>query len=153
MKLAIGCDEAAWELKELFKAHLAEKGCEVIDCGTYDKAPVLYPDIAVKVCREILEGECQRGILLCGTGIGMAMSANKVPGIRAAVCHDVFSTRRSILSNNAQVFCLGARVVAPQLALSLLDEWLPLVFRGGASQEKIDRMMHYQEEFCAAGRG
>lgn len=144
MKLSMGCDEAAYELKEFLKKHLISQGHEVVDCGVHDTRPVLYPDIAVAVCREITQGGCERGVLLCGTGIGMAMTANKVPGIRAAVCHDPFSTERSIKSNDAQVCCMGARVIAPQLAAYLLDLWMGCRFAGGPSAEKVERMAYHE---------
>lgn len=147
MKIAIGCDEAAFELKETVKRHLTQKGIEVTDCGVYSTDPVLYPDIAVAVSTHVAEGRCDRGMLFCGTGIGMAMTANKVPGIRAAVCHDPFSTERSIKSNDAQILCMGARVIAPQLALYLIDIWLNCEFTGGPSKEKVDRMMEYERQF------
>ena len=147
MKIAIGCDEAALTMKNAVKEHLEKKGIEVTDMGAYDTNPSLYPDTAVKVCTEITEGRCERGMLFCGTGIGMAMTANKVPGIRAAVCHDPFSTERSIKSNDAQVLCMGARVIAPQLALYLIDIWLTCRFDGGPSQEKVERMSYYEARF------
>ena len=143
-KIAIGCDEAAFDMKETLKKHLVEKGYEVTDCGVYNTDPVLYPDIAYKVCREIMEGRCERGVLVCGTGIGMAMTANKIQGIRAAVCHDPFSTERSVKSNNAQVCCMGARVIAPQLAVFLLDLWLNCEFVDGPSTEKVERISYYE---------
>lgn len=146
MKIAIGCDEAAFDLKETLKKRLESQGHQVVDCGVHSTDPVLYPDIAVEVCRHITAGECQRGVLLCGTGIGMAMTANKVPGIRAAVCHDPFSTERSVKSNNAQVCCMGARVVAPQLAGWLLDLWMGCTFVDGPSTEKVERMAYYEKE-------
>ncbi len=147
MRVAIGCDEAAFDMKETLKAFIIKEGHEVVDCGTYNTDPVLYPDIAAKVCEHITKGDCQRGVLVCGTGIGMAMTANKMPGIRAAVCHDPFSTERSVLSNDAHVCCMGARVIAPQLATYLLGIWLKLKFAGGPSAEKIERITHYENRF------
>ena len=117
MKISLGCDEAAYQLKETIKQHLQKAGHEVIDNGVGEGEVELYPDVAVRTCKKVTDGTCDRGILVCGTGIGMAMTANKVPGIRAAVCHDPFSTERSVLSNDANVMCMGARVIAPQLAL------------------------------------
>lgn len=145
MKIAIGCDEAAFDMKETIRKYLEEKGHEMIDCGTYDKSPVLYPDIAVKTARKITSGEAERGILICGTGIGMAISANKVPGIRAAVCHDSFSTERSRKSNDAQIMCMGARVIGIELAKQLVDIWLKCEFAGGGSTAKVERINYYDQ--------
>jgi len=145
MKLAIGCDEAAFAMKEILRKHLLEQGHEVIDCGVYNTDPVLYPDIAVKTCQHVTSGECERAVLVCGTGLGMCMTANKVPGIRAAVCHDPFSTERSIKSNNAQVCCMGARVIAPQLATCLLDIWMNCTFKDGPSTPKVERINYYDQ--------
>lgn len=147
MKISLGCDEAAFDMKEAIKKHLVSKGIEVVDNGADSGETVLYPDVAVKTCERITSGECQRGILVCGTGIGMAMTANKVPGIRAAVCHDPFSTERSIMSNNGQVMCMGARVIAPQLALYLVDIWLKCEFVDGPSTEKVDRITYYETNY------
>lgn len=150
MKLAIGCDEAAFTLKEIIKQYLEEKGIGVEDFGTYGaNEKILYPDVAVKVAESVSEGKNERGILLCGTGIGMAISANKVPGIRAAVCHDVFSTERSRKSNNAQIMCMGARVIAPELAKLLVDTWLKCEFEGGGSQDKVDKIAEYEQCFTS----
>lgn len=148
MKISLGCDEAAYQLKETIKQHLQEAGHEVIDNGVGEGEVELYPDAAVRTCKKVTDGTCDRGILVCGTGIGMAMTANKVPGIRAAVCHDPFSTERSVLSNDANVMCMGARVIAPQLALYLLDIWMGLTFKNGPSTPKVERIMEYQKEFC-----
>lgn len=119
-----------------------------MDHGVGEGETALYPDIAVKTCEKVTDGTCDRGILVCGTGIGMAMTANKVPGIRAAVCHDPYSTERSILSNNGNVMCMGARVIAPQLALTLLDIWMGLEFQDGPSTEKVERIVYYEDQFC-----
>ena len=99
MKLAIGCDEAACELKEVLKKHLLEQGHDVTDFGTHDAKPVLYPDVAIAVAERVAKGEYPRAVLLCGTGIGMAISANKVTGIRAAQCHDTYSAERAARRN------------------------------------------------------
>lgn len=145
MKLAIGCDEAAFGLKETIKELLQSKGIEVEDFGTYtENEKVLYPDVAIKVAESIQKGDNERGILVCGTGIGMAITANKVEGIRAAVCHDPYSTERSRKSNNAQVMCMGARVIAPELAKYLVELWLSCEFAGGGSQDKVDRICKYE---------
>nr|WP_300210207.1 ribose 5-phosphate isomerase B [uncultured Anaerostipes sp.] len=148
MKISLGCDEAAYQLKETIKEHLQKAGHEVMDHGVGEGETALYPDIAVKTCEKVADGTCDRGILVCGTGIGMAMTANKVPGIRAAVCHDPYSTERSILSNNGNVMCMGARVIAPQLALTLLDIWMGLEFQDGPSTEKVERIVYYEDQFC-----
>ncbi|MFR2776073.1 MAG: ribose 5-phosphate isomerase B [Anaerostipes sp.] len=148
MKISLGCDEAAYDLKQMIKEHLEKQGHTVIDQGADAGETVLYPDVAVKTCEDVTNGKCERGILVCGTGIGMAMTANKVPGIRAAVCHDPFSTERSILSNDANVMCMGARVVAPQLALYLLDIWMGLQFKDGPSTPKVERITHYEQQFA-----
>lgn len=138
-KYVIGCDNAAVELKnevimylETLGAEVENVGCDSIDDSTY------YPLIAEKVCNKIIKSEYEkRGILICGTGIGMAISANKFKGIRAAVCHDIYSTERSILSNNANVMCMGARVIGKELAKCLVSEWIRLEFADGNSTSKV----------------
>lgn len=146
MKLAIGCDEAAFELKEIIKKLLESKGIEVEDFGTYTASEkVLYPNIAIKVAESIQRGDNERGILICGTGIGMAITANKVDGIRAAVCHDPYSTERSRKSNDAQIMCMGSRVIAPELAKYLVELWLTCEFAGGGSKDKVDRISEYEK--------
>ncbi len=147
MKISLGCDEAAYDLKIMIKEHLEKQGHIVIDNGAEAGETVLYPDVAARTCRKVTSGESDRGILVCGTGIGMAMTANKIPGIRAAVGHDPFSVERSILSNNANVLCMGARIIAPQLALYLLDVWMKLTFQDGSSTPKVERIMYYEQQF------
>jgi ribose 5-phosphate isomerase B len=150
MKVAIGSDEAGYQLKEQIKKLLEEKGCAVKDFGPHDEAAVLYPDYAVIVAESIRKGECERGVLVCGTGIGMAITANKVPGIRAAVCHDVYSAERARKSNNAQIICLGARVVGSELAKMLVGVWLNSDFAGGASVQKVERIQYYEKKYQKA---
>ncbi|MDF7674657.1 ribose 5-phosphate isomerase B [Acetobacteraceae bacterium ESL0709] len=144
MKIAIGCDEAATGLKEILKQAVEAVGHEVTDYGTHDNQPVLYPDIAVAVARAIMDGKHERGILLCGTGIGMAISANKVPGIRAAQTHDTYSAERAMKSNNAQIITIGARVVGPELAKFIVSAYLSSEFAGGNSAQKVDRIKYYE---------
>ena len=107
MRLAVGCDEAAYGLKVEIMRHLDNKGIEYKDFGAQEGEVVLYPDVAYSVADAVASGEYERGILMCGTGIGMAICANKVPGVRAAVCHDPFSAERSRKSNDAQIMCMG----------------------------------------------
>ncbi|MFT3849084.1 MAG: ribose 5-phosphate isomerase B [Propionivibrio sp.] len=146
MKIAIGCDEAACGLRDIIKAHLLAQGYEVSDFGTFDNEPVLYPDVGFKVAEAIVAGQFERGILLCGTGIGMAISANKVPGIRAAQCHDTFSAERASRSNDAQIITLGARVIGPELAKVIVDRYLQSTFDGGSSAAKVERIAEYEKK-------
>lgn len=144
-KIAIGCDEAAYQLKVVLKKHLAEKGIEVVDFGAEEGEVILYPDVAFKVAEAVAAGEFERAILVCGTGIGVCISANKVPGIRAAVCHDSFSAQRARKSNDAQIICFGERVIGPELAKNLLDIWLDSEFSGGGSTPKVNRISEYEK--------
>jgi ribose 5-phosphate isomerase B len=145
MKLAIGCDEAAYGLKVEIIKQLKAKNIEYQDFGAEAGTIVLYPDVAVAVAEAVAKGNFERGILMCGTGIGMAVAANKVPGIRAAVCHDPYSTERSRKSNNAQIMCMGERVIGVELAKYLVDIWLDSEFSGGGSIPKVDRIMEYEQ--------
>jgi len=144
MKLAIGCDEAAYDLKQTLKQHLIDTGHDVTDFGTHDGKPVHYPNIAFALAEDVARGTFPRGLLLCGTGIGMAISANKVPGIRAAQCHDTYSAERASRSNDAQIITIGARVVGPELAKAIVDSWLNSSFDGGRSQPKVDLISQYE---------
>lgn len=147
MKLCVGCDEAGFKLKNQIRGYLKEMGHTVVDVGVYDEAPSLYPDIAYKLCEEITAGNCERGILLCGTGIGMAITANKIPGIRAAVCHDLLSIERSMKSNDCQVLCMGARIIAFAYAQLLIGQWLECEFSGGGSTEKVNRIKEIEQQY------
>jgi len=149
MKIAIGCDEAANELKDAIKVQLEGHGHEVVDFGTHDGKPVLYPDIGVAVAEAIARGDAERGLLFCGTGIGMAIAANKVPGIRAAQAHDTYSAERASRSNDAHIVTIGARVVGVELAKSIVDAFLRSRFDGGRSQPKIDALRGHERRLAA----
>jgi ribose 5-phosphate isomerase B len=140
MRIAVGADHLGLPLKESVKRHLEVLGHEVVDFGVGDETPVDYPDVAVVVAQEVAADRFERAILVCGTGIGMAITANKVPGVRAANVADPYSAERARASNNAQVLCLGARVVAPQVADILVDHWLAAEFQGGDSARKVSKM-------------
>ncbi|HET9594232.1 MAG TPA: ribose 5-phosphate isomerase B [Anaeromyxobacteraceae bacterium] len=143
MKIAIGCDEAAFQLKELIKGYLKDLHHDVADFGVHDERPVLYPDVAFKVAEEVAAGHFPRAILMCGTGIGMAICANKVHGVRAAQAHDTYSAERARKSNDAQVLTMGARVVGPELAKSIVKAWLESEFEPARSGPKVDRINEY----------
>ncbi|HGH5397822.1 TPA: RpiB/LacA/LacB family sugar-phosphate isomerase [Raoultella planticola] len=145
LKVAIGADDAATGLKNLVKEHLQQKEIEVVDFS-HDVVgnEQMYPDIAFNLASAIREGEFERGLLFCGTGIGMAIVANKVPGVRAAQCHDIYSAERARKSNNAQIMTLGARVVGSELALMLVDAWLAAEFEAGRSGPKVKRIDYYE---------
>lgn len=150
MNIAIGCDEAAYDLKELLKKHLQDKNINVVDFGTKAKnETVLYPDVALDVANAVQQNECERGVLLCGTGIGMAITANKVKGIRAACCHDPYSAERARKSNDAQIITMGARIIAAELATYLLDIWLDCEFSGAGSTAKVEKIKEYENEHLA----
>jgi ribose 5-phosphate isomerase B len=148
--IAIGADEAAFELKNKIADHLRSRGLPVEDYGVHNTDPILYPDIALTVAQAISSGKHDRGILLCGTGIGVCITANKVPGIRAATCHDAYSAERSRKSNDCQIMTMGARVVGDELAKQLVDIWLEADFQGGRSTAKVERIKEIESEFAAA---
>lgn len=143
-KIAIGCDEAAYSMKVVLKKHLEDKGYEVVDYGAMEGEVILYPDVAFKVAEAVANNEFERAVLVCGTGIGMCISANKVAGVRAAVCHDSFSAQRARKSNDAQIVCFGERVIGLELAKNLLDIWLESEFAGGGSAPKVNRICEYE---------
>lgn len=148
MTIVIGCDNAAVPMKDTLIEFLESKGITVenMGCDSPDD-PTYYPNVAEKVCKRVQESNfTKRGILVCGTGIGMAMTANKMKGIRAAVCHDNFSAERSILSNNANVLCMGERVIGHELAKKIAGEWITLSFKDGSSTPKVQAIMDIEKE-------
>ena len=151
MKIAIGCDEAAYKLKIEIIDFLEKKGFEVEDFGAKENDTTIYPDIAYAVADAVASKKYERAILLCGTGIGMAICANKVPGVRAAVCHDPFSAERARKSNNAQIMCMGERVIGVELAKYLVSIWLECAFAGGGSTAKVNRIMELEKEHICNG--
>lgn len=146
MKIAIGADNHGFWLKEQVKAHLSELGHEVQDFGCHDEEPVDYPDVATEVAREVAAGQAERAVLVCGTGLGMAITANKIPGVSAAPVSDPYSAERAQKSNNAQVLCLGAKVVGSEVAKLLVDHWLDSEFQGGGSARKVGKIAALDEE-------
>ena len=138
MTLVIGCDHAGLSLKQKIVAHLKERGIEVIDVGTHTAESCNYVDFAHAVCEAVTNGKAERGILVCGTGIGMSIAANKHAGIRAACCSDVFSARATRQHNDANVLCFGARVVGYGVACDLVDAFLNQAFEGGRHQPRVD---------------
>jgi len=146
MKIAVGCDFNALDLKNAIIDLLKERKVEYKDFGTFTRDPIDYPDIAKKVAYAIAEGKFERGILICGTGLGMAMAADKVKGIRAATCCNVFQAERAIKSNNAQIITLGAQVIGIELAKMLVIAWLNSEFQGGRSERKVEKIMEIEKE-------
>lgn len=154
MKIAIGCDEAGLPLLEVVREYLRGKPeIEVQDFGVHTTDPVDYPDIAEQVAMAVSKGEADRAILVCGTGIGMCITANKVPNVRAALCHDTYSAERARKSNDAQVITMGARVIGPELAKSILEAWLASDFAGGRSAPKVAKMNAIDARYRAAREG
>lgn len=145
-RLAIGADDAGFGLKGIIEEYLDELGVPYDDLGVDDPSagsgsePVDYPDVAQAVAYGIRDGRYDRGILICGTGIGMSITANKVPGVRAAQAHDIYSAERARKSNDAQVLAMGARVIGPELAKSVVKAWLGAEFGGGASTRKVAKV-------------
>lgn len=140
MKIAVGCDHGGFEHKNAIAEHLKERGFEVTDYGIYEVQSVDYPDIAEKLCESIVKGENELGILVCGTGIGMSIAANKVKGIRAAACSEHFSAKYTRLHNNSNVLCLGGRVIGVGTAIELADLFVDTEFEGGRHQTRVDKI-------------
>lgn len=139
--IGLGSDHGGFQLKEAVKAHLEERGIAYKDYGIFEERSVDYPDIAEEVSRAVVNGECERAILFCGTGIGVCISANKVHGIRAAVCSDCFSAKLTREHNDANVLCMGGRVVGPGLACLIADAYLDAEFEGGRHARRVAKIM------------
>ena len=138
MKIAMGCDHGGFEHKNAIAEHLKERGFEVTDFGIYENKSVDYPEIALKLANSVAAGENTLGILVCGTGIGMSIAANKVNGIRAAAVSDHFSAKYTRLHNNANILCLGGRVIGVGTALELADLFVDTEYEGGRHQKRLD---------------
>ena len=146
MKIAMGNDHAAVEMKQEIMAYLREKGYEVLNLGTDSSESCDYPLYGEKVGQAVANGEADLGIAICGTGIGISLAANKVPGIRAAVCSEPYSAKLSRMHNDTNVLCFGARVVGTELAKMIVDEWLSAEFLGGRHQRRVDMIMAIEKE-------
>jgi len=140
VRIAIGSDHAGFDLKEYLRAALAEEGYEIDDLGTHDRSSCDYPDFAAAVGRAVAEGRADRGILICGTGIGMAIAANKIPGVRAACCSEPVSARLTRQDNDSNVLTLGGRLIGPLMALEIARVWLTTPFAGGRHQRRVDKI-------------
>jgi len=143
--IALGADHGGYELKEAIKKHFDQKGISYKDLGTHTEKSVDYPQIAIAVGKSIKAGECTEGILCCGTGVGIAIAANKIPGIRAAVVGDCFTAQATREHNNSNIICLGGRVTGEGLALMIVDVWLNAIFIGGHHQNRIDQITEIEQ--------
>ena len=143
--LAIGSDHGGFELKCHIIEHLKEIGVEYKDFGTYDEGSVDYPDIAEKVGKSVVSGESENGILICGTGIGISIAANKIKGVRAALCHDVYSAKMTKQHNNSNIICMGGRVIGRELAFMIVDTWLGEEFQGGRHADRVAKIHKLEE--------
>jgi len=137
-KIALGSDHAGFELKEKIKAKLEEWLYEVQDMGTYDKTSVDYPIIAKGIAAKVADGDVARGIIICGSGIGVAIAANKVPGARAANCHDIYCAKMSRKHNDANILTMGGRIIGEDMAYEIAQTWLETDFEGGRHQRRVD---------------
>jgi len=147
MKIAIGSDHGGISLKETVKEHLEKRGYEVKDFGTYTRESCDYPDISEKVALSIVDKSSELGILICGTGIGIGIAANKIRGIRAALCHDTFSAHATREHNDANILTMGERVIGPSLALDIVDTFLTTKFEGGRHQTRIYKITSLEEKY------
>ena len=146
MKIAIGCDHGALDLKNKVIAHLTAKGHEVVNFGTDTLDSCDYPDFAAPAAKAVASGECEKGIVLCTTGIGVSITANKVKGIRCALLSDVMSARMTRQHNDTNMMAIGAAVVGQMLALEIIDTWLGAEYEGGRHQRRVDKMMALENE-------
>jgi ribose 5-phosphate isomerase B len=152
MRIAIGCDHAGFPLKKAAVEELRRLGHEVIDLGTNSEEPVDYPDFAQAVGEAVMRGEADRGLLLCGSGVGASVAANKIPGVRAAVCHDTFSARQGVEDDDMNVLCLGARVIGPQLALDVIRAWQGAAFSNAERHaRRLDKVKALEARYQRSG--
>jgi ribose 5-phosphate isomerase B len=148
VRVAFGCDHAGFELKEEIVSLIKELGHEVTDMGTFSKESVDYPDFAQKVARAVQQKECSMGVVICGTGIGVSIAANKVPKIRAALCTDAYMARMSRAHNDANVLALGSRVIGPGLARDIITAFLTTEFEGDRHKRRLDKISSLESGCC-----
>ena len=146
MKIAMSCDHGGLRLKNVLKEYLLDNGYEVEDFGTNSEDSCDYPDYAGKAAKAVASGACDKGVVVCGTGIGVSITANKVNGIRCALCHDVFSAKATRAHNDSNMIAMGQRVIGEGLALEILKAWLSTEFEGGRHVQRIEKMMAYEGE-------
>lgn len=146
MKIAIACDHGGYKLKEVLKASMASQGYEIVDFGTDSEESCDYPDYAYKAAKAVANHECDKGIVVCGTGIGVSITANKVNGIRCALVHDVFSAKATRQHNDSNMLAMGARVIGEGLALEILNTWLNEEYEGGRHDLRIQKMMEIENK-------
>jgi ribose 5-phosphate isomerase B len=152
MRIALAADHAGYLLKNELKSRLAEQGHDVLDLGTNSAAPVDYPDSAEAVAEAIRSGAAARGVIVCGSGAGVSIAANKFPGIRAAVCHDTYSARQAVEHDDMNVLCLGARVIGGALAVDLVTAFVGARYAGEERfQRRLDKVLKIESRFAAAG--
>lgn len=145
--IALGCDHGGYKLKESIKKHLEKQGISYKDFGTYSEESVDYPKYALAVAESVKSGECENGILCCGTGVGISIAANKVPGVRAAVVGDCFTAQATKEHNNSNIICLGERVVGEGLALLIVDTWLAANFIGGRHEARLSQIEEIEKKY------
>jgi len=152
MKIALGADHGGFELKCSLASHLQKKGHRLVDFGTDSADAVDYPDYAERVAVAVAGGEADRGIMICGSGVGAAIAANKVPGARAALCHDTFSAHQGVEDDDANVLCLGARVVGPALAADIVDIWLAAKFSNAERhRRRLEKVLGLEKKYSKEG--
>jgi ribose 5-phosphate isomerase B len=147
MKIALGSDHGGFQLKEVIKEYLKDKNYEIEDFGTYDTSSVDYPEIGEKVAVAVKDEVADKGIIVCGTGLGISISANKVPGIRAALVSDTFSAKMSRAHNDANILALGGRVLGDDLALEIVEAWLNTEFEGGRHERRVNKMKDLEKKY------
>ncbi|MBI5208939.1 MAG: ribose 5-phosphate isomerase B [Elusimicrobia bacterium] len=148
MKVALGADHAGYELKKRLADKLAALGHEVVDMGVDSPEPADYPDYAKKVALAVASGQAPRGIMVCGSGVGASVAANKVPGVRAGLCHDTFSARQCVEDDDVNVLCLGGRVIGPELAFEVVKAWLAASFSGAPRHvRRLDKVLALEKEY------
>lgn len=150
--IAIGADHGGFQLKEILKPFLVELGFDVLDCGTTSKEAVDYPDFALAVAQAVAGGKASRGIMIDGAGIGSCMAANKVPGIRAAMCYDISTASNSREHNDANLLTLGAGMIGENLAKQIIKTWLTTDFGGGRHQKRVDKIVSIEKQFLKDGK-
>ncbi|MBD5583518.1 MAG: ribose 5-phosphate isomerase B [Clostridia bacterium] len=148
MKIALACDHGGLNLKGKISAHLRERGYEVVDFGTYTADSCDYPDFALPAAEAVASGKCEKGVIVCSTGIGVSIVANKVPGVRCAHCHDSYCAEFTRLHNDSNVLALGEKVVGEGYALKIVDTFLDTEFEGGRHQRRVDKITAIEKKYC-----